>query len=596
MHTGPDGQALRIATVQTFNELVSKLMDSFLDAAASPESIVSTYTDLYGSLIESTVVVDLLSASCMVFAPPGISLDIQGMCAHSGYIDFAGENLFIRNTSKADRAFIKRRLDDHLRRMKPSQPPLFVVYNHEDFDRFHSAAALKVYVEKLYLQSEPLVRALQQLKIDFGGRLNVITNRSELDAALTAAHSKPSVYWLMQDRSVLQSTTQPADNQFLICYEQKYQNKNPLHIFDENKPAWYDHTTIPHTLIGAMINLTRPWWPRTSPVVVADIFCGSGTTALEVSKFPNVAFLGVDQLDIAPTLVHDNFAFFLASINELQSIVMNLRGLPQAISRQGAPGIIDRSKRTAGIESDPYIWAKGLVEEIWDRDREEIRPLSESRLQEFRRIGFGARLIVYSLLRGIRRHLLALARDREELSESIAHENELLIKEIQDYIQQRNIRSCATGGIELMEGPYSPSCACTLHPIEHEVITADLGDLSFLPGVCDVIVTDPPYGFNTEINRSSLAALYDDFIPKLIRALRSGGQLVMALPDWSHTGRQVPYFLLRDFVVQQIYASAMQMGREVSVPRLFPNQFEGQGYFWESKRVLRRAIIHLRFS
>jgi hypothetical protein len=182
------------------------------------------------------------------------------------------------------------------------------------------------------------------------------------------------------------------------------------------------------------------------------------------------------------------------------------------------------------------------------------------------------------------------------LSESIAHENELLIKEIQDYIQQRNIRSCATGGIELMEGPYSPSCACTLHPIEHEVITADLGDLSFLPGVCDVIVTDPPYGFNTEINRSSLAALYDDFIPKLIRALRSGGQLVMALPDWSHTGRQVPYFLLRDFVVQQIYASAMQMGREVSVPRLFPNQFEGQGYFWESKRVLRRAIIHLRFS
>jgi tRNA G10 N-methylase Trm11 len=113
----------------------------------------------------------------------------------------------------------------------------------------------------------------------------------------------------------------------------------------------------------------------------------------------------------------------------------------------------------------------------------------------------------------------------------------------------------------------------------------------------DVIITDPPYGFNTEGKPEVLARLYSRAIRVMIQALKEEGQLVIALPDWSHTGRQVPFFAHKEFVTQQVLVAAEELGREVFSAAYMapsPGSMFKPPFYWESDRALRRAVLHFR--
>ena len=589
-HTSPPDVSISLSTVQVFNELITRIVTSFL-SLDSAEEIGHRCSALYGDIVRSIVVVDLLSSSCAVYTPPGVSLRIKQICAFAGYIEFGGNNILIRNTSRVTAKFIFERLESHLGAAGGQKHASLVVYNHEDFRGYKQAQAVKLYVDKFYVQTEPLVKVLQRLRTDFADRLNVVTNMVELKRSSSSAGP---TYWLIHDRSLLPTVGNPSDNQFLICYEQAFHNKNCLHVFDENKPAWYDHTTIAHTLVGAMINITRPWWPKGRPIVVADFFCGTGTTTLEVSKYSEVQFIGIDKLEIADILMDDNLAFFKYGKDDLDQIISSLKALPKIMARHGAPNI-GTGTNASEPRREPYVWAKKFLETVWDR--EQIRRLGEEQLQEFREATFLERLIVYILLRGIRRHELALTRDRENLAESIGSELGVLLNQIRKHrIDRATNRVEDADGIGVLQGTYSQSCVCSINEIDRRVICGKgILEIDMPPDQCDVIVTDPPYGLNAEIDRVRLAELYSNVIPKMVRTLRPGGQLVMALPDWSHTGRQVPFFLLHEFVLRQARSAAGRLGRHVVLPRLLPDQLEAVPYFWESSRALRRSILHVQF-
>src|SRR5262249_2650411 len=112
------------------------------------------------------------------------------------------------------------------------------------------------------------------------------------------------------------------------------------------------------------------------------------------------------------------------------------------------------------------------------------------------------------------------------------------------------------------------------------------------------IITDPPYGFNVESEVDQLANLYAKALEVMIRSLRDGGQLVFAVPDWSHTGRHLPSFTQKNFITHQVLIAAEKAKKEV-----FTTAYQApQGklpieppYYWESERALRRAILHFRF-
>jgi tRNA G10 N-methylase Trm11 len=113
----------------------------------------------------------------------------------------------------------------------------------------------------------------------------------------------------------------------------------------------------------------------------------------------------------------------------------------------------------------------------------------------------------------------------------------------------------------------------------------------------DVIVCDPPYGFNTTEDREALAMLYSRFFDAALVALREHGHLIVCLPAESYTGRDLPYCTHSKLVSNQILAKAAKLGKHVFAPgRSIPHRMILPPYYWEAERALRRVILHYRIS
>ena len=293
---------IQLLTWEEFRSAIERVGESF-----GPTGADKWLVDRYGRLLETAVILDPLFGSCIVYVPPTLTLPIEKVCAESGYIHSCGHRVYARNVYKATydgQDGLRSRVRAYLRKndLGKRNPVMFRVYAHEDFtdgDR-HLKADLrnglddvKVFVEKFYIGSMPFLEAIHRLRDDFKKELVIPEGDYKEDQKIRDdAHAeKDRTLWLIMDHDIAGSGRHAGNRHFLICYDQLFINGNPFHVFDENKPAWVDHTTIPHTLMGAMINVTRPYWPR-GVVKIADPFVGSGTAYLECTKFPKRLFLG----------------------------------------------------------------------------------------------------------------------------------------------------------------------------------------------------------------------------------------------------------------------------------------------------------------
>ena len=220
------------------------------------------------------------------------------------------------------------------------------------------------------------------------------------------------------------------------------------------------------------------------------------------------------------------------------------------------------------------------------------------------------RLLFYLILRAERRyaadfiraqaedarlnlHWQAFEKEKKTLTEQIA-----LLQELRDRSEAQTAPSQQSEiAFTLLKGVFATSCVadCTrsgsLKVLNVKKLPEDF---------CDVIVTDPPYGFNTNEEIGDFARLYAAMFEKLVLALRSntGGQIVIAIPDWSHTGRQLPLFALRRLITQQILIAAARHSKEVNDSTHISHLGDliRPPYYWESERPLRRAILHFRIK
>ncbi len=118
--------------------------------------------------------------------------------------------------------------------------------------------------------------------------------------------------------------------------------------------------------------------------------------------------------------------------------------------------------------------------------------------------------------------------------------------------------------------------------------------LSQMTGALDAIITDPPYGFNTTEDKFEMQELHANFLKAAVSALRSGGQLMMAVPAFARTGQQIPFMMTRGALTRQLIAVAEKMGRRVvKVVRTVPAEkdlFEAP-FYWQSASALSRSIL-----
>jgi putative RNA methylase family UPF0020 len=611
---------IQFVSPDEFTRAISRIVEGLgSDVSAS---LPNQITELYWPIIERIVVIRPFFSAALVFVPPHLALDIAAVCGYSGYVHSCGPRIYARRIDKATPGEFEAALHDYLDtrlRLPPNERLILAPYSHEDYTDYDRDFAdelrsglddVKLHVEKFFIGNQRLVSFINYLRMAEPRIL--VPPPGPFTSTLPPLRGLPGtrldrLAWLILDHNTSDELRHPGPHKYFICYDQEFKNENPYHVYDETKPAWTAPNTIPHTLAGAMINIARPDIDTTpGATTLCDPFVGSGTIWMEALKYPEFNASCSDLSEISPRLCVDNLRFIHIGTHELRALEPRLREVISYV--EGGEGTTKTQERVQRAQQR-FLLLTNLADMVNMHDatftKDFVNDLPRSRFE---------RLLFYLVVRTTVRNLAAFIRRQADAREPfddewrhayVSEANKFLRQTRQLLLLRERIESfgVVAGRPHLLiaDGEYSRACSVASpdgdwHTYQTEVWDACDLEQRFRP---DVIVTDPPYGFNTEEDPVEFARFYAKMIPSLIRALRPGGQLVLCLPDLSFNGRRMFFFANKDLVVQQVLRAAEDLGLHVSVPGFSvpePVRLFRPPYYWESERALRRAILHFRFE
>lgn len=622
--------SLNTITDAAFRDLVSGLLRSLLPDSGRlgpiDKETRETFCRLYADLLSRTIVVHPLATSCGVYVPPGMTLRLDRICGESGYVHSCGRSVFMRTIDKADKQELFDALDNHLARYLPdggNRLP-FIVYADEDFTSYdrnqaddleHGLDGVKIRIEKFGL-GESLVNILRDMRETFNAQLlipdpgNYKVQHQDLKAE-SGLEPLRSLFLITDDSTEVAAGRE--GRRYVICYDQVFVNKNPFFLFDENKPAWISHTTLPHTLAAAMLNLCRAS-STGDRLRVVDPFVGSGTTTLEALKFSDISAVGSDLDPMSRVLVQDNLDIFGLSIEDLAGVIKELDAVRRLTSGGQQKLFDDDCERSP--ERQRYEQAREFITQ-WKSDLDAEKHTIEMvvSLEERDLID---RILVYVALRTLRRNLAEWSRsgggNDEVWMEAFAQQLKRVLEQLKLFVEHRRQATqserVAKTNLVTFPATYSTGTTISIYALKRarRHLLGDGGDFEhrledvhqLKPESCDIVIADPPYGVNAQSHKMmSLAELWEDAVERMVHAVRDGGHLILCLPDRSNVGRRTPYFAKREIVAQQIVTISERMGRVAYRPSFalggakpyFPDF--GPPYRWESG-ALYRTIVHFR--
>jgi hypothetical protein len=617
---GPSCPPRTFSSPNDFKALAGSLVQQLIDSAADVSVALRLAVELYAPLFESLIVVRPLYGSCVTYLPPRLKVDLISICGMSGYIHSCGPVVYIRRLDKAKKVEFFDVLDKYLVRYSDVKPkPVFAAYAHEDFSAYdrerphvredlrHGLDDVKLHVEKVNMGTTRLVSVLEEMRNRYSTKLEMTPPG---DYRVSYPSGAKNTLWLIGDTAVDHSDlTKPGTSRYLVCYDQWYYNDSPYFIFDENKPAWVSHTTIPHTLLAAMLNITRPW--PTDVLSLADPFAGTGTTLLEAAKDARLSVRVGDLNPVVPNVIGDNVAFFGLPPGEVKQVVELLASILERLpERDVEPDTFSDGELFPGPLT-VFRWARRLLDSVRPSSATlegEVR-FSPETVTALLAEPLESRIVFYVFLRGWIRGQGALYRHSLTMIEAFRNAGRELLDELKDFndwTQRSQYVRRRCGHLAVFGDGYSDRCAIDPARLRRQRSLWDGGQLS-----CDVrdarslearsydlIVTDPPYGFNTDEELIELARLYRDFIRTCVKALKDRGHLVLSLPESSKIGRPVPAFTRAEVIVPSILAAARNEGlcvEEAPETLPTPQQLFSAPYYWQSEKALTRTVLHFRF-
>jgi 16S rRNA G966 N2-methylase RsmD len=595
---------------------------------------ISFVSNNYEKLLHNILVLNPYFGSTTVYLPPNMGLNLTEICAQSGYIHSCGRLIYVRNMIKASVEEFQSALQNYLNRyhISLSYPPFFRTYSHEDFDRWDRAPGnvddvktghsfdlsdgldeIKISTRKAYFGTKSIVNVLRDLKTHFNGKLVFAEpgNYKEALATYVAKYNPehPVTFFLVNDGAIEPDTGDMAQKRYYICYDQLFYNDDPLYIFEEDKPGWIAHTTIPHSLARAMINITRPW--RDREVKLLDPFGGSGTIFLESVRQNGITWsTSTDVSEPAIIMCLDNIKFFSADLGKIEVIIRELEPLLDANTfLEHFTGMASRrQKRNLHLQEILNVHNK-LVSR--SDDGVDLRSDAASAL---RQLSLTERLAFYVLLRTDIRHVAEHIEGRGDWFNGFKTELSNQLRRMYSYLEflRQLPASDSTSGVPISEyrGSYSNACTISVKSClerwnsQHDLFRGGFDNfvsvrnaLDIKPNSYDLIITDPPYGFNTSEDDLNLAELYGSFVDVALRGLRTHGHLVICCPAFSYSGRRIPMYARPEMVIRQVLTAAGNAGREIRVSsRSTPDELKRlrPPYYWDAPSALRRSILHFQ--
>lgn len=609
-------------TTSAFTQTLEAIVRPTLENVNYYSDDLRLLCSVYWPVIERSVVVDSFFTSSAVFLPPHLDLDLVSICGESGYIHSCGYSLFVRRLNKARQAHFYEAISRHLSQHPEYEGVLqFIPYSTEDFGNDKSIGhvkdslqdgldGVKVRVEKLHMGKLSLVEVLHEMKERYRARLRFAEPGPYLEKH---PRSSESTLWLIADHSINRTNMRALGSErYYICYHQLYHNASPFHLFDENKPAWVAHTTIPHTLLGAMLNVSKPWVPG-KIIHIGDPFGGTGTTWLESLKYHDVACTIGDLNPMVSLLLKDNAEIISLDSDALRSLARSLTSLMALVRGRETVNPSEEIQTSLPIDSadvserfsPAYAKAFQLIQKKCLGSQTPVQSLSFSRedVKLVEQWTLPDRLVFYVALRAELRYQFAYQRGSKQRTAGFNDAASYLIEEIEslaDWSESVDASKQNVGIFALFDGHYSRSCSIDRDRLQSAYKTTNWSSCAYIrdarniePQRYDLVVTDPPYGFNTVEELPELMKLYAQVIPKLVESVVSGGHLLICLPSEALTGRELPNCTNSKLVTAQVLRAAEDQNREIYTVGSATIHGFSPPYYWNSS-ALRRTILQFR--
>jgi hypothetical protein len=445
-----------------------------------------------------------------------------------------------------------------------------------------------------------------------------------------------------------------SENPFLFVYEQAFINENQFVTFKERKPGWYASITLPHTLSIALTNITRTADASSaedqSRLIVLDPFFGTGTTLFDAAlRFKDAVIIGFDRDPMAAIAALDNAHFFGLGADSLrQKIELVRAGLSLLDKAKNFEDLRESVAQATSQQSRPPSHTAIFANALSILDTHIIKPsqltqtplslaikktVFSPELDKGAFIGndgaFDTRLLLYVMWRALSLGTFSIRDSVENVLLVLRKELCRTLKEIEHLKDRVTLNPteridgfCQSTGLyshslyvapESMENIYHSIKTLTVEQMEEKGDVASwepgvwliqvkdsIDALTLVKGKVDILLTDPPYGFNAEEEgEHALMKSFGKLSDLLVQALRPGGQIAMVLPAFAKNGRQIPFYETGGTITRQLIAAGQRAGKGFvtqadTVPK--PKELFSRPYYWVSTTVLERRILHFSLS
>jgi len=649
---------LRESLADTWVSLVPdrETFTRFVDDDEVYQSVGNTILSAFFSLAVYSVVVDFFECSAAIFPAPGLAVDFETLLRQSGYIHSIGKTIYLRNVRKTSVMEIQHNLAEHIFNEVPvdddSKVP-FCLYCNEIFDDYQTRGEnediaggienLKFRSEKFFFGGRPIYSFRDALLRDpiISEKVEFIGSGSSYREQISQINNRhPGTIWLYRDQK-----RGETDENFFICYHQTIVNADTFLQADEDKPAWLGPVTLPQSLASAMLSLTRPYFDLSDSPVIIDPFLGSGTTLFEAFKMFNAPdFWGGDINPATKQAVFDN-ATLLAGESDIISKVLDsienlLTGKDQKLSVkqfsenygafiQGGMSAFELAGATRDVAAEVFqkchLFVAGKISENQNTQgagldpHRAVRALSSSSVDEIFSKFEGKpdiyqRILIYCYWKATLRNSSAFLEKRRKVPDKVFQELKNFLLFMRRVENGTRTRQVTPEGVEipalLFSDGVSPDTSQLnefLRTKQDQLICGEQnGNLSqFFQSLpdnvrirgADIIITDPPYGFNTDHEGAAdLFKLYDILIEEIVAIVGSQTHLLICLPEESHNGQTLPSFVTKSWFLPRLLQQAASKRVEViEHSKVWPGSANSgkAPYYWRSERALTRSVLHV---
>lgn len=614
MHTvlGKSGKSKHLQVVSTNDILESA--DQYLPIirGARDDDERAKTLESFVAFFGNKAVVDFNMTTATVFLPDEAAVDFAAIVAESGYVHSFGNYIIVDDLQNLTEIRLTNALEYAVKlSTDEGYKTLLVPYCHEDFtsrDRTKSMFLadglddIKFYISKAFVGQKRLYHLLKEFvssKIEEVVLAPTDYRKSKEEFSAKFPNHEPSTVWLVTDFGLRDDELSASKVKYFLAYRQIFKNENFYHFYEENKPAWASHTTLPHSLAGAMLNLARRWLPD-GEVRICDPFSGSGTVFLEAQKFIGLRCNSYDLSHLNIEVMSDNIRFFQQNAEQLAQVITDLSSFETANPANPLARAASTDSKLGEIFGVVKEWRAAVGGDDFLNLDEDVVQRGLSRVGD----SLDSRIALYCALRAAVRGSVDLDRDISSWDEVFKREivnlkNQIAnhldeLKQMGGHIQQDAV-TIGSGSYSQQILPPSPSNkSLDLFSLK-EFNVADVANLP--AGLYDAIICDPPYGFNTDEDSVEIIKFAELLVMKLVESLKkTGGQIIMTLPQVSYTGRGIPLSLRGDQVARRLIDYCLKTDRLCWKPALvLPcplTNYIAPPYYWRSEKALERRVLH----